>query len=71
MDDEGFSDSEVYTQTYIHGRITVMSAFRKDLFVSVTLPLLGLGRWSLPQLVARLSIPIPLSPGWMIIRDQR
>ncbi|MCE1084595.1 hypothetical protein LU642_28850 [Pseudomonas asiatica] len=43
MDDEGFADSEVYTQAYIHGRITVMSAFRKDLFISVTLPLLGLG----------------------------
>ncbi|WP_157811425.1 hypothetical protein [Pseudomonas qingdaonensis] len=37
------SQQGVYTPGHIHGRITVMSAFRKDLFVSVTLPILGLG----------------------------
>ncbi len=33
----------VYTEAYSHGKITIMSAFRKDLFVSVTLPILALG----------------------------
>ncbi|NAP01974.1 hypothetical protein B1F73_15150 [Pseudomonas syringae] len=33
-------DTYVYTGNRTHGRITIMSAFRKDLFVSVTLPVL-------------------------------
>lgn len=33
----------VYTEAYSHGKITIMTAFRKDLFVSITLPILGLG----------------------------
>lgn len=41
--DEGLVDAQDYTQAYIHGRITLMSAFRKDLFISVTLPILALG----------------------------
>ncbi len=34
--DEGL----VYTEAYSHGTVTIMSAFRKDLFISVTLPVL-------------------------------
>lgn len=37
----GSYQNAVYTLSHIHGRITIMSAFRKDLFMSVTLPLLG------------------------------
>ena len=37
---DGSHQQEVYTLSHIHGRITIMSAFRKDLFVSITLPIL-------------------------------
>jgi len=35
---ELYDRATVYTPSRIHGRITVMSIFRKDLFVSVALP---------------------------------
>lgn len=37
-----FSDA-VYSESSTQGKLSIMSAFRKDLFVSVTLPLLALG----------------------------
>ncbi|MDU8420256.1 hypothetical protein RYA60_18525 [Pseudomonas syringae] len=46
LNEQGYKDDSaayVYTHNRTHGRITIMSAFRKDLFVSITLPVLGLG----------------------------
>ncbi|WP_122593229.1 hypothetical protein [Pseudomonas viridiflava] len=43
LNEQGYKDDSaayVYTHNRTHGRITIMSAFRKDLFVSVTLPVL-------------------------------